>query len=417
MPRFFTSPRLAVALSLVALTGCSTAGKQFMGDPRDPYPRTSPSKVGQIVHLPTGTLVSPAQMLDVVRDARIVYVGETHDNPASHRLELDILKGLAAFRPGGLALGMEMFVRSQQPVLDRWVAGELDEKAFLKESRWFENWKMDFDYYRDLLNFARDRQIPIIALNAEKSQVAAMRKKTQEQLSAGGRAGLPELDFTDPYQRGLVAAIFGGHTHGTMLLEGFVHAQTLWDETMAESVARYLESPAGTGKQMLVLAGGHHVSYGFGIPRRVFRRFPASYVVVCGEEIDIPPDKQDQIMDVELPKFPMPTSDFITYYAYEKLPETGVRLGVTMERGPSGRGVEVKSVLTGSNAERAGLKPGDLLIALDGEQLGDTFDLVYAVKRKKASDHGILQLERQGKAMKVDVLFRAAETEKPRNKM
>jgi uncharacterized iron-regulated protein len=412
MPRFFTPFRMAVALALAAVTGCTPAGKQLMGDPRDPYPRTVPAKVGEIVHLPTGIPVSSAQMLAVARDARIVYVGETHDNPASHRLELELLKGLAESRPGELALGMEMFVRSQQPVLDRWVAGSLDEKAFLKESNWFENWKMDYGYYRDLLRFARDHKIPVIALNAEKGQVAAVRRGPPSQLPAGEQAGLPELDLSDPYQRGMVAAIYGGHTQGKMQLEGFVRAQTLWDETMAESVAGYLASPAGERKQMLVIAGGHHVSYGFGIPRRVFRRLPASYVVICGQEIDIPQEKENQIMDVELPRFPMRPYDFVVYLAYEKLPEAGVRLGVTMDRGPGGHGVVVKSVMADSNAERAGLKSGDLLLTLDNEQLDDTFDLVYAVKRKKAGEHGVLQVERQGKTEEVEVLFQAAGTEK-----
>jgi len=62
-------------------------------------------------------------------------------------------------------------------------------------------------------------------------------------------------------------------------------------------------------------------------------------------------------------------------------------------------------VLPGSNAERAGLKPGDLLLAIDGAALADNFDLVYAVQRKHPGDHGTLQVERQGKTLKVDVLF------------
>src|SRR5512144_2581371 len=190
MNRFFLLLCLA-ALAPFIVTGCSHGGNQLMGDPENPYPLPSPPKVGEIVHLPSGTLVTPAQMLAVAGDARIVYLGETHDNPASHRLELEVLQGLAGLHPGRQALGMEMFVRSQQPALDRWVAGELDEKAFIKESRWYENWQMDFAYYRDLLNFARDRRIPVIALNAEKSLVAAVRSKSPDQLSASEKAQLP----------------------------------------------------------------------------------------------------------------------------------------------------------------------------------------------------------------------------------
>ena len=416
MIRFFPPLHLAAALCLFAITACSPAGKQLMGDPQDPYPLQSPPRTGEIVHMPTGTVVSLGQMLAVAGDARIVYLGETHDNPASHRLQLQVLQALAEIHPGRQALGMEMFARSQQPALDRWVEGRLDEKTFLKESRWFDNWSMDFAYYRNLLNFARDRHIPIIALNAEKPLVGAVRRKTTDKLSAEELAQLPELDLSDPYQRGMVAAIFGEKSHGGMQLEGFVRAQTVWDETMAESVARYLASPAGKDMHLMVVAGGYHVSYGFGIPRRAFRRLPASYVVIGGQEIDIPADKQNRLMDVNLPEFPMIPYDFLAYLAYEDLPKTGVRLGVMIEPAATGRGLMVNNVAPGSTAERAGLQRGDLLLAIDGQALAENFDLVYAVQQKQPGDHGTLQVVRQGQTLKLDVLFQAAGEAHPQEK-
>ena len=167
MIRVFSPLKFTLVLSLFATTACAPAGKQFMGNPSNPYPLQAPPKVGEIVHMRTGTLVTQAQMVAMAGDARVVYVGEAHDNPASHRLELEILKGLAELHPGHQALGMEIFSRSQQPILDRWVEGKLDEKSFLREVHWFENWRMDFAYYRDLLNFAREQHIPVVALNAE----------------------------------------------------------------------------------------------------------------------------------------------------------------------------------------------------------------------------------------------------------
>lgn len=405
---FRFSPFLSLAVvCLFALTACAPAGVPLLGDPQNPYPLTSPLRIGQVVHLPTGITVSPEQMLTMAGDSRIVYVGETHDNPASHRLELQVLKALAERYPDRVALGMEMFARSQQPVLDRWVAGELDEKAFLKESKWFESWKMDFAYYRDLLNFARERHIPVIALDAEKSLVRAVTAKTPEQLSPAERSQVPELDQTDPYERALVTAVFGDHSHGGMMIDGFIRAQIVRDETMAESAARYLASPAGQDKHLLVVAGGDHVSSGFGIPRRVFRRFAASYTIIGGKEINVGPDKLDRLMNVETPDFPMVPYDFLVYQGYEDLPETGVRLGVMIEAAPGGRGLVVKEVLPGSNAERAGLKQGDLLVTFDGGPLTDHFDLTYAVQQKRPGDHGVLQVEREGKSLKVEAVFQA----------
>jgi uncharacterized iron-regulated protein len=406
MSRLFSLLRLIAALSLFPLAACSTAGKELIGNPEVPYPPPSAPRVGQLMHLPTGTLVTTEQLAAVAGDARIVYVGETHDNPASHRLEVQLLQALAELHPGRQALGMEMFAPSQQPVLDRWVAGELDEKSFLRESHWIDNWTMDFAYYRDLLNLARERHIPVVALNAEKGLVkeAAV---APDRVDQGRGGGLPELDLTDPYQRALVTSIFGEHVHGAMQLEGFIRAQTLRDEAMAESAVRYLESPAGKEKHLMVIAGGDHISHGFGIPRRAFRRLPVSYVTVGGHEIELAANKQDRLMDVDIPRFPMVPYDFIAYLSYEDLPENGPRLGVTMEPAAGRRGVTVKGVLPGSNAERAGLQRDDVILSLDGEPLADGLDLIYAVKKKKAGDRGNLRIERKGEAKDVEVVFQA----------
>lgn len=395
-------PLLAVVF---LMTACS-APARLTGDPEKPYPLGTPPRVGEIVHLPTGTLVSMARMLDVAADARIVYVGETHDNPASHRLQLQLLRGLDERHPGRLALGMEMFTASQQPVLDEWVAGKLDEKGFLKKSGWFENWDMEFAYYRDLLNFARDRHIPVIALNADRKLVAAVRATPPEQLSAAERALLPEMDLADPYLRLLAREILGDSSHAGMQFDGFLRAQVLRDETMAAAIASYLTSPAGAERQILVLAGGDHVTHGVGIPRRAFRRLPVSYVLIGGEELNVGPDKKDRIMDVDIPPFPMVSFHFLAYLDYESLPESGVRLGVMIEPAPDGRGLLVKKVLPGSTAERSGLRAGDRLLTLDGESLKESLDLIYAVREKQAGQRGLLEVERGEDSFTADVLFR-----------
>jgi len=394
---------LAVPLMIITLTACCPVDRQLLGDPRDPYPLHSDPKSGEIVHLPTGRLVSQKEMIEVAADARVVYVGETHDNPASHRLELDLLKAFSEIRPQRQALGMEMFVRSQQPVLDRWVAGKLTEKEFLRESRWFDNWKSDFTYYRDLLNFARDHKIPIVALNAERGVVDALRVKPVDQPDSADKARLPEMDMTDPYHRAMVAAYFSDHAHGKMQLEGFFRAQTAWDETMAESVARYLASPEGKKRHLLVIAGGNHVNFGFGIPRRAFRRLPASYVMIGGQEIRIPEDKKKEMMNVDLPVFPMAPYDFLAYIDYEELPKTGVSLGVRIEPARPGPGLVVRDVVPASIAEREGLHKDDLLLSLDGEPLRDIIDLIYPLKQKRPGDTLSLKVDRNGKIMIMEI--------------
>ncbi|MDH5356948.1 MAG: ChaN family lipoprotein, partial [Gammaproteobacteria bacterium] len=131
------------------LQACSQSSHQWNSEA--PYAPAVAPKVGDILHTATGHYLSQQQLFSNLNSYPLVYVGETHDNPASHRLQLEILKTLQTQRPGQMALGMEMFNADQQEALDRWVAGELSEKEFLRESRWFENWGGDFELYRELL--------------------------------------------------------------------------------------------------------------------------------------------------------------------------------------------------------------------------------------------------------------------------
>ncbi len=404
MPMYLRSI-LGLLMGFAALiaTGCHPAVNRA-NSPEMPYPLPRSPRVGEIVHVPTGILVSKQQMLEAATDARIVYVGETHDNPASHRLELDVLRGMADRHPGRTALGLEMFAPAQQPALDRWVTGQISEKEFLKSSRWYDTWSMDFDYYRPLLQFARERKIPVIGLNAEKSLVKALGQSGAAGLSPEQKAQLPEMDMNDPYQRAMVKAIYGGHVQSKGQFEAFLRVQTLWDETMAKNVASYLAAPEHADMHMVVVAGGDHVRQGFGIPRRVFRRLPTSHILVGSREIVIPPDKQDRLMDVHMPEFPFPLYDYLLFTEYEDLGKQEARLGVMLEDNDGG--MQVKEVLPGWAAEAAGLKQGDRLLRFDGQELRESFDLTYAIKQKRLGDRSTLLVNRNGVMLTVEVLFK-----------
>lgn len=395
-----------LALAAGFMSACApalTPEKTALGNPEMPYEPSRPPQVGDILHLPTGYYVGEEVMLAHAAEPRIVYIGETHDNPAAHRVQLRVLQHLAERYPDGLALGMEMFTTAQQEALDRWIAGELEEKDFLRDSDWYNTWRMDFAYYRDLLLLAREHRIPVIGLNAERSLVRAVSQSPPTELPADLQARLPELDLSDPYHQAMTEAIFAGHEAGPNSGDGFLRVQTLWDEVMAESIVRYLQSPQGEKRRMVVLAGGNHVRHGFGIPRRVFRRLPASYLIIGSKEILIPPDKQDRLMDVDMPQFPMVPYHFLVFTEYESLAAPEVKLGILLEVREAGVGVA--GVMPGSPGERAGLQKDDVLLEMDGEKLGDNFDLIYLVKQKKPGDRSRLRIERAGEQMDIDVEF------------
>lgn len=393
---------LSVAFCLLLTLPACTMSRQPIGNPQEPYPAADRPATGTIRHLPTGVEVSAERMLAVLAEARIVYIGETHDNPAAHRLELQVLRAMAERYPGKLSLGMEMFTTGQQAVLDRWTAGELDEKAFLKESAWHSTWRMDFEYYRDILLFAREHGIPVIGLNAPKELVKAVGMQPLEELDEETRGQLPEMDLAEPYQRAMTEAVYTGHGEGKKMLDSFHRVQTLWDEAMAESVVRELQT-RGEEQRMVVIAGGNHVRFGFGIPRRVFRRLPVSYRTVGVHEVTVPKEKRDRLMDIDLPVFPMVAYDYLAYVDYESLPGKRVKLGVRFKE-DDGR-VVVEGVVENSTAGLAGVLAGDTLLQLGDAGISDAFDLVYEVGRHREGDSALLRVQRAGEELTLPLTF------------
>ncbi len=116
---------------------------------------------------------APAAVLDRAAQDTVVLLGEIHDNPDHHRWQLQTMAALHA-RVGNVALGFEMFPRRVQPVLDRWVAGDYDEAGFLEAVGWNQVWGFDAELYMPLFHFARMNRLPMVALNVDRTLIAAV---------------------------------------------------------------------------------------------------------------------------------------------------------------------------------------------------------------------------------------------------
>jgi uncharacterized iron-regulated protein len=374
----------------------------------NPYGVLEGVKEGQIYHVPTGIRVTKAQLLDIIGDSRIIYIGETHDNVDAHQVQLEIVMGLTERFPGQVVVGMEMFQRPYQGVMDRWSRGELSERDFLKESRWYPKWGMDYDYYKAILDYIRERHIPLLALNASSELVKEVRRHGFNSLSETWQDQLPEVDLSDPHHRRFVEVFYKAHpATSTKSFETFYHVYVLWDETMAQTITSYLATEEGRDKKVVVLAGGNHVRYGFGIPRRAFRRVPVAYSIVLPMEVSIPEDRKDLLMEVRLPEIPLVPADFFWTVSYEDLKGEKVRLGVLLEE--TDGNLKVSKVLEGSLAAQAGIQPGDILVSLDGEDLQESFDLLYLLDRKRPGDTGRLLIRREQRSLEMTLHFQASK--------
>ncbi|HJL73142.1 MAG TPA: ChaN family lipoprotein, partial [Nitrospinaceae bacterium] len=210
---------------------------------------------------------------------------------------------------------------------------------------------------------------------------------------------LPEIDFNDRYHRPFSMSVFGGH----QAMEKPYRMLLLWEESMALTVADFLQNPNNADSKLVVLAGGFHVQYGFGIPKRAFRRAPHAYSIILPTVTQLPSELKDREMEVKHVSIPLYSGDYVWKLQYKVLPENKIKLGVLLESRHND--VRVKSVSANSNAERAGLKDGDILLAVDRAELVDAEDLIDRLRGKNIGDRAELRVKRGTQEMTVEVEF------------
>jgi uncharacterized iron-regulated protein len=274
----------AVGLTVALLTAGGWIGGCMMPI-RSGEPAVEAAPPGTIIDARTGAAVAFEEMLKEAAAARVVYVGEQHTAAAHHEVQLHVIRALHA---GGarLAIGMEMFDRTYQPVLDLWSQGALDEEAFLRRTHWYANWRFDYALYREILAFARSERIPVVALNLPFNIPPKIRVGGIDTLSAYEKRFIPhDIDTGVAPHRQFAEKIFAQHEFKNTRFEDFYMAQCVWDEAMADAAAARM--PAGL---MVILAGNGHIQYKYGIPERLHRRtglpYRTLYPVSAGAPID-----------------------------------------------------------------------------------------------------------------------------------
>ncbi|MDX2217101.1 MAG: ChaN family lipoprotein [Oculatellaceae cyanobacterium bins.114] len=251
---------------------------------------TSPA-MAQALNSPNAdqpTIVSPARstqnqdlqaVLDNLATATVVYLGETHDSVADHEAQLQIIQELHQRNPR-LAIGMEMFQRPFQPVIDRYLRGEISELELRQQTQYDRRWGFPWRNYSPILRYAKAHQIPVLALNTPAEVSRKIAQKGFDALNESDRQWIPpeseiRTDHTainDAYRQFLRPLYDDFHQMegSSNSFEAFFLAQVLWDETMAEGVANFVRDHPE--HQVIVLAGQGHIVYGYGIPSRVARR-------------------------------------------------------------------------------------------------------------------------------------------------
>jgi uncharacterized iron-regulated protein len=207
----------------------------------------------KIYDVKNSRVITSENLIKNLRDVDVVFFGEEHNDSVGHWLEADLFQQLFLSYPK-TALSMEMFHTDVQIILDEYLANNISEKNFIKESRAWNNYKD----YRPLIEFAKEKGLQVTAANAAtrySNLVTRSGLNALNLLSKSSKAFLPPLpiDTAAGQYYSKFTEMMGGHGMGSMKI---YQTQNLWDATMAWSIARFIEKHKET--KVLHINGRFH---------------------------------------------------------------------------------------------------------------------------------------------------------------
>lgn len=225
-----------------------------------------------------------SRMMADLSQAKVVFVGEFHDQRDHHLLQLDVIKEL--YRQGkSLAIGLEMFDLEKQPILDEWIRGSMPLQEFV--ARYQRGWSINWAEYDSIMLFARNNKIPLVALDAPPDIVRLVTYGGSGALAYNAALRLPDGVTTVilPSYKKFMSNAFRTHDMPDSMFDNFCAAQGLRNSTMAKRVTGYLQQ--NPQKSMVVIAGVGHA----------MRRAVPSAVVMDGLPIRIVIPKVEGLYD------------------------------------------------------------------------------------------------------------------------
>ena len=236
----------------------------------------------QFSDVQSGKNLTSAQLASKLQKYDVVFFGEYHDQSEIHQYELELLEAMYKAKGEKLALSMEMFEADNQSKLNNFLADTLSEENFLAASRPWPNYGTD---YAPLVNFAKEKKMPVIAANVPRFLAAHVAKNnaSTEGVEAQYQQWLPKHTYAPEgaYKDKFYAQMSSPEAPMKLppqRLAAVYAAQCLKDDKMAESIAAFAD--AHQNMQILHINGCFHSDAHLGTAQKLEALRPELKVAV-----------------------------------------------------------------------------------------------------------------------------------------
>jgi uncharacterized iron-regulated protein len=366
--------------------------------------RTAEVVLDAITDCRSGELIAPDELARRLQGVRLLFVGESHTSMDFHRAQLRVIDEL--HRAGReVLIGLEMYPYTEQEYLDQWVGGMLTEQGFINLSRWYHNWGYHWDYYREIFLLARDRGIPMYALNTPRDVIKAVRKKGIDNLTEEEAARVPsQIDTENDEHFRLFKAFFAGgddQFHASMSEQqwrGMFSAQCTWDATMAHNSLKALKRHGGEDAIMVVLIGSGHVAYGLGIQRQAAQWFDGRMAAVI--PMPVADEDGEPVGEVQASY-----ADFL-WGMPQVTDALYPGLGLATKKVEESERRTVIHVGPDSVGQKAGFEMGDVVLSMNGADIPDKETLNRHMAGLRWGDTAVFQVQRGEETVSLTAHFR-----------
>ena len=232
----------------------------------------------RIYDLNLGQETSMSEVIDLLKQNRVILVGEHHSNRKHHEAQRDVIRVL---KETGIqvAVGLEMFRSDSQEALDRWISGDISEEKF--QQIYYDNWNYPWSAYRVIFDYAREEKIPLIGLNVSRNITRQVAQHGFNSLTEDQKGKLQNVTCrVDKAYMDYIKKAFGAHAHGKLDFNYFCEAQLVWDNVMAINTLSYLKKHPDA--VVVVLTGMGHAQKE-AVPRQIRERSQIPLAVILPE--------------------------------------------------------------------------------------------------------------------------------------
>ena len=223
----------------------------------------------------SGREISFEELIDRLAPSEVIFIGEVHNCPITHWLELKIAQALYERHGNSLVMGAEMLESDIQLILDEYMQRLISPDRFGAEARLWDNYETD---YHPIVFFAKEQGIPFVATNVPRRYANSVRNHGLEildSLSEEAHRYIAPLPIPFTYDEEQSQAAFGmmamlGHGGDTRRL---AEAQAVKDATMAWFISRNMN-----GGKFIHFNGNFHSDFKGGIIPYLERYRPGTRV-------------------------------------------------------------------------------------------------------------------------------------------